>query len=270
MTGAKRAGTKVLPLAVLSFLFLLILSPAALAQLEPVGDTVKDVGDTVGDTVEDTTGTVGDTAGDTGGSVGETVDETTGTDVGSTVGDTVKDVGDTVSETGGNAGNAVKDASNTTGDTVNEVTGTDTPLGGGDGATDGGGKDNGGNNGGGGTAGPKKDRKGDAVKGNKFSPAGKRDKGKAQERGTSPIEVDAPVPTSEDLGESTQAAAFAPAFTVEEAIRQAAAAAKAFAFPLALTILVVGFMLIQNRVDKKDPKLALAAVDTADELLSFG
>ncbi|MBA2724489.1 MAG: hypothetical protein H0U53_00730, partial [Actinobacteria bacterium] len=50
---------------------------------------------------------------------------------------------------------------------------------------------------------------------------------------------------------------------------EAIEAAKLFAFPLALTLLVVGFMLIQNKIDKKDPKLALAAVDTTDELLSF-
>jgi hypothetical protein len=41
------------------------------------------------------------------------------------------------------------------------------------------------------------------------------------------------------------------------------------AFPLALTLLVIGFLMMQNRFDRKDPKLALAPVDSEHDLLSF-
>lgn len=47
-----------------------------------------------------------------------------------------------------------------------------------------------------------------------------------------------------------------------EAVQQAA-------FPLILTMLVIAFLTIQNRIDRKDPKLALAPVDSEQDLLSF-
>lgn len=51
--------------------------------------------------------------------------------------------------------------------------------------------------------------------------------------------------------------------------RVAVAAAKALAFPLALAIGVLGFLMIQGRIGRKDPKLALAPVDTTEESLIF-
>lgn len=47
----------------------------------------------------------------------------------------------------------------------------------------------------------------------------------------------------------------------------AADLAKRLAFPLALIVLVFAFVAVQNRLDRKDPKLALAA--TAPDVLSF-
>jgi hypothetical protein len=44
-------------------------------------------------------------------------------------------------------------------------------------------------------------------------------------------------------------------------------AAKALAFPLALTLIVLLFVMVQNRIDRKDPKLALAPI--APDLLRF-
>ena len=41
--------------------------------------------------------------------------------------------------------------------------------------------------------------------------------------------------------------------------------ARTLAFPLVLILLVVAFLLAQDRIDRKDPKLALAPVD-ADHL----
>ena len=40
-------------------------------------------------------------------------------------------------------------------------------------------------------------------------------------------------------------------------------------FPLLLLVVVALFLMIQNRIDRKDPKLATAPVD-AEPLLGFG
>jgi len=40
-------------------------------------------------------------------------------------------------------------------------------------------------------------------------------------------------------------------------------------FPLVLLVVVAVFLLVQNRIDRKDPKLAAAPVD-AEPLLGFG
>jgi len=44
-------------------------------------------------------------------------------------------------------------------------------------------------------------------------------------------------------------------------------AAEALAFPLALAVIVLLFVAVQNRIDRKDPKLALAPI--APDLLRF-
>ena len=41
------------------------------------------------------------------------------------------------------------------------------------------------------------------------------------------------------------------------------------AFPIALIIMVLAFLMVQNRIDSRDPKLALAPVDSEHDLLSF-
>ncbi len=53
-----------------------------------------------------------------------------------------------------------------------------------------------------------------------------------------------------------------PTQEVVEALRR-------FAFPLTLAVLVVAFLAVQGRLDRKDPKLALAPVTSGQELLSF-
>jgi hypothetical protein len=40
-------------------------------------------------------------------------------------------------------------------------------------------------------------------------------------------------------------------------------------FPLVLLVVVAVFLLVQNRIDRKDPKLATAPVD-AEPMLGFG
>jgi hypothetical protein len=47
------------------------------------------------------------------------------------------------------------------------------------------------------------------------------------------------------------------------------AVAKQLAFPTALILLVGGFLMMHGRVDRKDPKLALAPIDSAQEYISF-
>lgn len=49
----------------------------------------------------------------------------------------------------------------------------------------------------------------------------------------------------------------------------AAEAAEQAAFPLVLTLLVIAFLVGQNRIDSRDPKLALAPIDSDQDLLSF-
>jgi hypothetical protein len=56
---------------------------------------------------------------------------------------------------------------------------------------------------------------------------------------------------------------------VSQVGRIAAEAAKQMAFPMLLTLLVVGFLFAQNRIDRSDPKLALAPVESDHDLLSF-
>lgn len=53
-----------------------------------------------------------------------------------------------------------------------------------------------------------------------------------------------------------------PTEEVVEALRR-------FAFPLTLAVLVIAFLAVQGRLDRKDPKLALAPVTSGQELLSF-
>ena len=51
--------------------------------------------------------------------------------------------------------------------------------------------------------------------------------------------------------------------------RVAAEAIEKAAFPIALMLMVGAFLMVQNRIDRKDPKLALAPVDSERDLLIF-
>jgi hypothetical protein len=56
---------------------------------------------------------------------------------------------------------------------------------------------------------------------------------------------------------------------VAEIGRVAAEAAEQVAFPLALALMVGAFLMVQNRIDRRDPKLALAPIDANHETLTF-
>ena len=46
-------------------------------------------------------------------------------------------------------------------------------------------------------------------------------------------------------------------------------AARRFAFPLAVAALVAAFLIVQGRIDRRDPKLAAAPVDGRDDIVRF-
>jgi hypothetical protein len=58
---------------------------------------------------------------------------------------------------------------------------------------------------------------------------------------------------------------------VSRVVRPAAAAAVAttFSFPLALMLAVLVFLLVQNRVDERDPKLRVAPQTSGDTVVKF-
>jgi hypothetical protein len=57
--------------------------------------------------------------------------------------------------------------------------------------------------------------------------------------------------------------------TIADLARTAGAAVKTFAFPLSLTVLVLIFLLIQGEIDRRDPKLAFAPVDSSKDMVHF-
>lgn len=266
-----------------ALLALVLLGSPALAQVPivddtagtvggTVGDTTGSVGGTVGDTIKDTGGTVGDTTGSAGGTIGDTIKDTGNTvndNVGGPVGGTVKDttdkVGDAVKDTSSAVGGAVKDTSAGVGQTVDGTTGglTDDVLGGetkGD-------KD----------PRTKKDGLGDGKKKKNRQGKGTKASTGTIGFGEGAFGFGTRIPAISLSGlegareiAGGQVAAFAPEpLDVGALLEAAAEAAKKFAFPIMLSILVACFMLIQDRVDRKDPKLALAAVDTDQDWLSF-
>jgi hypothetical protein len=177
----------------------------------------------------------------------------------------VKDVTDSV-------GGAVKDATGAVGGAVSGTTGelgrtidgtTDSVLG----EEKGGDKETGGNKNGGKDG--KKDRNGAKNRDGSRTPSGVIDFGE----GAFGFGTRVPAISLEGMGGAVsgeQVAAFAPEPLDVGALAEAAVeAVKKFAFPLFLSLLVGCFMLIQDRVDKKDPKLALAAVDGEQDWLSF-
>ena len=60
-----------------------------------------------------------------------------------------------------------------------------------------------------------------------------------------------------------------PASTLERISRGLKDAAERFAFPLVIAVLVGGFLLLHGRLDRKDPKLASAPIDSRDDMVMF-
>lgn len=59
------------------------------------------------------------------------------------------------------------------------------------------------------------------------------------------------------------------AASIAKLAQTAGEAVKTFAFPLSLTVLVLIFLLIQGEIDRRDPKLAFAPVDSSKDTVYF-
>lgn len=207
----------------------------------PVTDTVTDTTDTTTGTITDTTNPVGRVVEETGKTVDDTTDTNTYSDTRKTVDNTTSGTGSTVNETindaGGSLSNPVlsfKDA-------------------------DGNGKMSKAERNFNGVA------KKEAVSGGQF--AGERtarDRGKlaaltaaekSSRRGFAPISAAIEMPERESF--------------FDQLTQAAGEAAQKLAFPLALALMVGAFLIVQGRIDRKDAKLALAPIDSEQDLLSF-
>ncbi len=278
MTNRTNKSRALPGLVVLAFAALTALAPVASAQVSTGVPDLSDPVGTVTDTVDTTTG---------GGTqpVQDSVDTTTGgatqpvQDATQPVQDTVTDTsGDTIGETQKTVDNTTQGAGQTATDTTDTVTGTAS---------------------GGGVTNPDltvknplepKDLDGDGtisqkernLQNNTTQKSGRR----AAYRGERP-------------GERADRNALARAkrsalFNLEKKSRLAAAnrspvaiappqretfltqltqaaveATKKLAFPLGLALMVGAFLMVQGRIDRKDAKLALAPIDSEQDLLSF-
>jgi hypothetical protein len=206
-----------------------------------VSGGVAQNGGVVGGTVTQTGGTVG---GAVGGTVGGTVTQTTGT-VGGAVdqntGATPHAPGTVVGAlSGGKSGQVpgTQDSGTTTTTTVTGVTPT------GEGT----------HSAGGGTQGPSGG--GRHVGAARSGVAPLTSAGTAPTRGGAASGADLSQPSPHDRSDPVGAL-----------LRGEIALARTVAFPAALILLVTGFLLMQDRIDRKDPKLALAPTRT--EYLTF-
>lgn len=74
-----------------------------------------------------------------------------------------------------------------------------------------------------------------------------------------------------DGSSAGDAAVTLPSPALGERLRRAAIdASKQLAVPLALTLLILAFVIAQHWADRRDPKLALAPLDSDHDLLTFG
>jgi hypothetical protein len=238
----------------------------ARAGVPPLPDPVQDVVDTVDDVtgsddpIGDAIDAVDDAVGDVTGTedpIEDTIDDVTATvdDVVEDAGETAEDVVDRVDDTAEDVVDRVDDA---TGGTIGDVIGG----GQGGGSGNGGQPGNGGGSGGGPAGGPF---------GNSFSPDGRalprRGPGAPDDPARDSFGARAPALTA---GESAEAPSPGSEPGLGERLREAALdATKKLALPLALTLVVLGYLIAQYWADRRDPKLLLAPVDADHDLLSF-
>ncbi len=292
-----RAGSTKRRLTILiafAFSALTILAPAASAQVSTTTQipTLDDAVGTVTDTVDSTTGTGGggasttdpiketvDTTKETVSPVKETVDTTTDT-VDETTGGTVGGTTDTLTETAGSTVEQTeKTLQDTSGSTGEALAGTtkeiqDTLDGGSsllspDPATDD--RPNGVRD----TNGDGRISKQERFSGGRFGPSSGNGSFEGQ-LGSEARKGKLAALNAHDRNRKLAAvhtSALVSAPEAESFITQLAEAAgeavKKLAFPLGLALMVGGFLMVQGRIDRKDAKLALAPIDSEQDLLSF-
>jgi hypothetical protein len=191
--------------------------------------TIGGAQEAVQDTVEDTVGDVDETVDDTTETVDETVDETAG-GAGDTVTDTIEDtagVPDTARPDPGSGSDVSSDA-NASGGSGEPVEGARSGPGPGAGS----------------------------------APVAAA-RGRDGTSGTQPLSaLEVAAAASSNAGDTTPVAQASDPFD-----NGFTDAARRFAFPLVLSALVALYLFFQNRVDARDPKLALAPLDT--EIILF-
>ena len=275
-----RAQRKLIARAVFGVVFgaVSLLTPAAFAipgvdevtetATQTVTDTVDQVGDTSSGTVDQVTDTVDDTSGGSTGGVTDTVDDVveettegvsngTGTIVDKTKETVNKTVDDVDQATGGALTGATDEVTKALDDPLNRL---ESPLG-------------------------FRDRNGDG----KLS---KKEEKQLREDGLTRKEIaalrDALADQQADirvellnrregtrktapfgLDPVTQPVAAAPESVFAQFAEAAGEAARKLAFPLALTLMVLAYLVVQGRIDGRDEKLALAPIDADQDLLSF-
>lgn len=182
--------------------------------------------------VDQTSGTVGDTVDETAGTVGDTVEQTGGT-VGGVVGGTLGDTVEQVTET---MGGALDQVSGTVGGVLSGVGPT-----GGTTTTDPGGQTGGAPGGGGGGTQPPAG--GGSGVPSTAGMAGPADQASIRSGNGSASPSQGPTVRDPRTG-----------------LGSTLSLAQTVAFPLTLILIVLGFLSVQDRIDRKDPKLALAPV----------
>lgn len=229
------------------------------------GGATTPVTDTVDNTTDDTTDTVNDTAGNTTGSVTETVNQTTGggdTNGGTDGGSLTETVTNTVNETlGGGSGSGGSDLLDSvfggggnrpvdtlTPDLVDDLVDRAAPLGLSPVAAEG------------------------WIEGTTLGSRAYQEPAFLLGAISGLLEEFAGALTGTNvtsLGGVEFSTTSSGSSLFSNAARVAIEAAKTLAFPLVLALVVVGFLAIQGRIGRKDPKLALAPVDTDEEYLAF-
>jgi hypothetical protein len=81
-------------------------------------------------------------------------------------------------------------------------------------------------------------------------------------------QVDSRLGATDGANESGPSEGSAPSL-LEQIKRRAAELLQAAAFPLILILVIGAFLMIQNRIDSSDPKLALSAIDADQNYLTF-
>ncbi len=205
---------------------------------------VGEVGDAVDDTIDDVTGDAGDAVDE----AGETVGGTVGGDTGGTVTDTTGGVSDTITSEGDRAGDTAGGAVGSIEDGIDGVTG------GNEGPGEAGGSE--------GTTG-----NGPGSGGSAGSPTVVESSGPASAEAGGVADDPSSIGTIPD--DPKELATTASTGALSGVAGALVDSARRFAFPLLLSLAVGVFLALQNRWDRKDPKLARAFVDRSDDFLSF-